>query len=74
MQELTEKQTEIYNFIQNYIQKHGYSPSREEIADGLNIHRSTARGYLIAMKKKSALTWDERVARSFVLTKGTSNG
>ena len=64
MQELTERQTAIYNFVKDYRQKHGYSPSREEIANGVNIHPSTLRIHLDAMKRKSAVTWDENIPRS----------
>ena len=69
MQNLTDRQSEILTFIANYRQDHGYSPSWEEIASGINIHLSTLREHLFAMKKKSVIKWVDRVPRSITIEK-----
>ena len=68
MQELSARQDAIYNFIAEYQKKRGYSPSRQEIADGVNIHVSTLRNYLYSLEKMNLLQWDEKVPRSIILT------
>ncbi|MCL2792445.1 MAG: hypothetical protein FWD87_05070 [Spirochaetaceae bacterium] len=69
MQELTERQSEIYNFIAKYQNANGYSPSRQDIASGIGIHASTLRGHLHAMDKKNILIWNENIPRSITLIK-----
>jgi len=67
LQDLTGKQAAIYEYVRNYHARHGYSPSREEIAKEINIHISTLRYHLFAMEKKKLLTWNERIPRSITL-------
>jgi SOS-response transcriptional repressor LexA len=67
--ELTTQQRNIYLFINQYRGEHGYSPSRNEIAENTRIHPSTVRAHLSAIKQKDYITWDERVFRSITVTK-----
>jgi SOS-response transcriptional repressor LexA len=53
--ELTAQQRNIYLFINRFREEHGYSPSRNEIAENVNLHLSTVREYLSAMKKRATL-------------------
>jgi repressor LexA len=53
---LTRRQKDLLDFLANFIEKHGYSPSYEEIASGMNltslatvhkhIHSLESKGYL----------------------------
>ena len=65
---LTPQQQNIYQFIIQYQGEHGYSPSRNEIAENMNLHPSTVREHLTAMERKGYITWDERVFRSITVT------
>jgi repressor LexA len=65
---LTPQQRNIYQFIVRYREEHGYSPSRNEIAENVNLHPSTVREHLAAMERKGYITWDERVFRSITVT------
>jgi repressor LexA len=67
MNDLSPRQRGIYLFICRYREEHGYSPSRIEIAENLNIHSSTIRVHLSAMKQKGYITWNERIPRSIKL-------
>ena len=67
LEKLTERQLEIYQYINGYQKQHGYPPSRKEIAKGVNIHSSTLRAHLLTMEKKAAITWNERIPRSITL-------
>lgn len=64
--ELTVQQRNIYLFINQYRGEHGYSPSRSEIAAHVNLHPSTVRNHLTALKKKGYIAWDKYIVRSIV--------
>jgi repressor LexA len=66
---LTSQQQKIHQFIVRYQEEHGYSPSRNEIAEYMNLHPSTIREHLAAMERSGYVTWDERVFRSITVTK-----
>jgi SOS-response transcriptional repressor LexA len=66
---LTPRQRNIYLFINRFREEHGYSPSRNEIAEYARLHPSTVREYLAAMERKGFITWEERVFRSITITK-----
>ena len=34
---LTRRQKQVYDFLSEFVDKHGYSPSFEEIAEGLGL-------------------------------------
>jgi SOS-response transcriptional repressor LexA len=64
--DLTAQQRNIYLFINQFRGEHGYSPSRNEIAEYVHLHPSTVREYLITLEKKGYITWEDRVARSII--------
>jgi SOS-response transcriptional repressor LexA len=66
MEEMTTQQRNIYLFINQYRGEHGYSPSRQEIAENAKIHPSTVKDHLISMKNKGYISWDERITRSII--------
>lgn len=65
MNELTERQQEVYNFITNFIQEHGYSPTFREIAKGCYFGSlSTVAGYIDRLVKKGVLEYIPRTPRT----------
>ena len=53
MRTLTERQSEILDFIRAYVRKHGVAPSRPEIGKGVGLtHKSTVDAHLSALMKK----------------------
>lgn len=67
MTSLTPRQREIYLFIDQYQEEHGYSPAQEEIADGTNMCRATLRDHLAALKKKGYISYEPNIPRSITL-------
>jgi SOS-response transcriptional repressor LexA len=66
---LTAQQRNIYLFINQFRGEHGYSPSRNEIAEYVNLHPSTVREHLVAMERKGFIIWEERIPRSIIICK-----
>lgn len=65
MNELTERQQEVYNFITNFIQEHGYSPTFREIAKGCYFGSlATVAGYIDRLVKKGVLDYTPRSPRT----------
>ena len=52
---LTPKQKDIFEFIDTFYQKNGYSPTLKEIADKFKISTTTAHQYVEALIKKEYL-------------------
>ena len=53
MRALTERQSQILNFIRAYVREHGVAPSRPEIGEGVGLtHKSTVDAHLSALMKK----------------------
>lgn len=49
---------EIYLYFLRYFQKHGYSPSYQEIADNLNLHIQTVRNHIRELIEAGMLATD----------------
>lgn len=49
---------EVYLYFLRYFQKHGYSPSYQEIADALNIHIQTVRRHIAELMEDGLLATD----------------
>lgn len=65
---LTKRQTQILNFIKKYSQKHGYSPSLEEIADKFSFSSlSTVHYHLSQLQKKGLISRQDSIPRSIQL-------
>jgi len=54
---LTRRQKQVYDFISNFVDAHGYSPSFEEIAEGLGLSS-------LARSTSTSPTWSRRTAAS----------
>jgi repressor LexA len=53
---LTKRQKEFLDFLAGFLEKHGYSPSYEEIADGLNLASlATVHKHIRALESKQYL-------------------
>lgn len=69
MQNLTPRQKEILDFIQEYIASHDYAPSYREIAEFLHLSSiATVSDHIDNLKEKGYLTKDYNEARSLQLT------
>ncbi len=62
---LTRRQRQVYDFIANFVHAHGYSPSFEEIGDGLGLSSlATVHKHISNLEKKGLLRRDYNRSRS----------
>lgn len=62
---LTKRQREVYEFIHQFVEKHGYSPSFEEIGEGMGLSSlATVHKHLTNLEKKGMLKRDYNRSRS----------
>jgi repressor LexA len=62
---LTRRQRQVYDFIANFVHGHGYSPSFEEIGDGLGLSSlATVHKHVSNLEKKGLLKRDYNRSRS----------
>jgi repressor LexA len=65
---ITRRQRQVYDFISDFVQKHGYSPSFEEIGEGLELNSlATVHKHITNLEKKGLLTRDYNKSRSIDL-------
>src|SRR6478735_4479846 len=65
---ITKRQRQVYDFLQEFIQRNGYSPSFEEIGSGLGLSSlATVHKHVSNLEKKSLLTRDYNRSRSIDL-------
>ena len=65
---LYKRQKQIYDFISQYIQKFGCSPTLQQIADAINVHSlATIHEHLQAMVKKGVIRKYEGTIRGIEL-------
>ncbi len=65
---LTRRQRQVYDFIADFVQKHGYSPSFEEIGEGLGLSSlATVHKHITNLEKKGLLKRDYNRSRSIDL-------
>src|ERR1700680_1837774 len=65
---ITRRQRQVYDFISEFVQKQGYSPSFEEIGDGLGLSSlATVHKHISNLEKKGLLTRDYNRSRSIDL-------
>lgn len=67
---LTRRQREIYDFLSRFVDSHGYSPSFEEIAEGVKLSSlATVHKHIGNLEAKGLLKRDYNRARSIDLVK-----
>ena len=65
---ITRRQREVYDFISRFVTENGYSPSFEEIGDGLKLNSlATVHKHISNLEKKGLLTRDYNRSRSIDL-------
>ena len=65
---LTRRQRELYDWISDFVHKHGYSPSFEEIGEGLGLSSlATVHKHITNLEKKGLLKRDYNRSRSIDL-------
>src|SRR5215469_1445825 len=65
---ITRRQHEVYDFISRFVAEKGYSPSYEEIREGLGLNSlATVHKHITNLEKKSLLTRDYNRSRSIDL-------
>jgi repressor LexA len=65
---ITKRQRQVYDFIANFVQTRGYSPSFEEIGDGLGLSSlATVHKHISNLEKKGLLKRDYNRSRSIDL-------
>ena len=71
---LTAKQTEVYEFIKGFMEKHGYAPTMAEIAKGIGISsRGVVHRYVSAIADEGLLGTVPNKRRNIVLTEEAAN-
>ena len=72
---LTKRQKEIFDFLEEFIHRNGYSPSMEEIAEHFQIASVNAiYKHLESLRRRGFLRRDPNRARSIELSAGKSAG
>jgi repressor LexA len=67
---LTRRQKQVYDFISAFVDKNGYSPSYEEIAEGLGLNSlATVHKHITNLETKELLRRDYNRSRSIDLLK-----
>src|SRR5215471_18576137 len=67
---LTRRQKEVYDFLAQFVEKHGYSPSFEEIGEGLGLSSlATVHKHVSNLEQKGLLKRDYNRSRSIDLVK-----
>lgn len=69
MRGLTKRQEKVLEFIEEYMEKHGYPPSIRDIARKFRITPRGAQIHLIALEKKGYIVRGSGKARAISLTK-----
>src|ERR1700693_6406715 len=65
---ITRRQRQVYDFISEFVQQNGYSPSFEEIGQGLELSAlATVHKHISNLEKKGLLTRDYNRSRSIDL-------
>lgn len=61
---LTEKQSEILDYIRRFVDAAGYPPTTREIASHFGIRQTAAVGHLKLMENKNVISRQPKIARS----------
>ena len=69
-QPLTDRQTQVLEWISDHISRLGYSPTVREVGHAHGCTPNAVTGHLRALRVKGCITWDAGQARSIRLTGG----
>ena len=62
---ITKRQRQVYDFIHDFVQQNGYSPSFEEIGEGMGLSSlATVHKHLTNLERKGMLKRDYNRSRS----------
>ena len=65
----------VFEFVRAFIQVHGYSPTAQEIGDGIGRAKSVVHYHVKQLAEAGRLTWVRGKPRTLrVLEKGGSDG
>jgi repressor LexA len=65
---ITKRQRQVYDFISEFVQRNGYSPSFDEIREGMDLSSlATVHKHITNLEKKGLLTRDYNRSRSIDL-------
>ena len=73
MKGLTQRQLEVAQFIETYIEENGYAPSIRNIADYFGFSPKAAFDHMTALKKKSIIRTADNLPRSLSMVKKTNS-
>lgn len=73
MKQLTKRQLEVTDFIEQYIDKNGFAPSVRDIGDHFGFSPKAAYDHLTALKKKGVIKTAENLPRGMALLKRNTN-
>ena len=71
---MDERLTEIYDFIQTYKAKHGYSPSHEDIAEAMGVSKFTVFHDMETMENLGMLMQPRGLLRAIKLLSRQPDG
>ena len=69
MKQLTQRQQEVAQFIENYMDSNGYAPSVRNIADHFGFSPKAAYDHMTALKKKNIIRTADNLPRGMALLK-----
>ena len=74
MSKLTKRQSEVLNFVKNFVKDYDYSPSCREIAEGVGLSSpATVHQHLQTLKSKGFLNCSTEATRGIELTSKVMN-
>jgi repressor LexA len=69
MNDLSQRQKEVFDYIEAYRQKRDISPTFREIADGVGLSLATTMIHIQNLRDKGCITWEPKSPRSIHLIK-----
>jgi repressor LexA len=73
MRDLTARQSEVYQFIFEFVQRHNYPPTVREIAGNFAISVKASHDHVSALKKKNKIKMDSKRQRTIELIAQTDD-
>jgi len=68
-QPLTARQSEVLNFITDFIGKNGFSPTSREIADHFSVCQTRGAAYILALELKGYISHQPGKMRTIKILK-----